>query len=108
MKRALLTLLVVGTAFASSPAAARADDDAAVAAASAASTPRDCTRIGAELKAAQAAQQQARARQADAWKVVVPFAVAGRYAQARAAGNEAAARTEALTRESTQRGCDAR
>lgn len=43
-----------------------------------------------------------------AWKVVVPFAVADRYAQARAAGNKAATRIEALTRESAQRGCDAR
>jgi hypothetical protein len=110
-------MLAIGVAIASAPLTAGAEEAAAATAPASASAPapasvaasvRDCARITQDLQAAKAARQEARARQADAWKVVVPFAVAGRYAKARAAGSEADARVEALSREAAERGCDAR
>lgn len=67
----------------------------------------DCAQLQRELGALEQARQEAAARQSGAWKAIVPFAVAGRYASAKAAAAQAekdiAARQAALQRQDCAR-----
>lgn len=65
----------------------------------------DCSQIEAQIGAAEQARQAALEKEQDAWKVVIPFAVAARYASSKAAVSEADERLAQLRAESTRRGC---
>lgn len=67
--------------------------------------PRDCTQLHAEIAGAKARQREALDKQQDAWKVVVPFAVAARYASAMSAVDDAGKRLAELNAESARQGC---
>ncbi|MBX3606395.1 MAG: hypothetical protein KF788_14035 [Piscinibacter sp.] len=66
---------------------------------------RDCSRIDADIAAAQAARRDAELKKGEAWKAVVPFAVAGRYASANAAIRDAEQRLAGLRAEAQRQGC---
>jgi len=78
--------------------AAAADAGVDLAGASCAQLDADIAQTDETLRAAQAKNQ-------DAWKVVVPFAVAARYASSKSAANNATQQLEALHAEATRRGC---
>lgn len=65
----------------------------------------DCRQLGAEIERTEQARHAALEKKQDAWKVVVPFAVAGRYAQAASAADQADKRLAELNAEHAQRGC---
>lgn len=67
--------------------------------------PRDCAQLEAETAAAQAARREAEERKGEAWKAVVPFAVAGRFASANAAIRATEQRLGALRAEAQRLGC---
>lgn len=67
----------------------------------------DCTQLGDQMLAQQQAQRVAADRQREAWKAVLPFAVAGRYAGAASAAAEAEQRIGELQRELDRQGCGA-
>jgi len=64
-----------------------------------------CAEISAEMDRTEAVRRAALAEQSDAWKAVVPFAVAARYAKARSAVSETDERLAALAVQSDRRGC---
>jgi hypothetical protein len=66
----------------------------------------DCSSLGAQVAQAERDQRAALERQRDAWKVVVPFAVAARYAGAKRAGADADEHLAELQAEFSRRGCD--
>jgi hypothetical protein len=65
----------------------------------------DCRQLGAEIERTERANDAAQERKQDAWKVVVPFAVVGRYAQAASAADQADKRLADLNAESARQGC---
>jgi hypothetical protein len=64
-----------------------------------------CEAIGAEAVRVAEAKRVAVEKEQDAWKAVVPFAVAARYASGKAAGDEAGRQLAALQVRSGQQGC---
>jgi hypothetical protein len=66
----------------------------------------DCAALGTQIAQAELGQRAAHEQQRNAWKVVVPFAVAARYAGARRAGADADERLAELQAAFTRRGCD--
>jgi hypothetical protein len=64
-----------------------------------------CAELRDEIARADAAKHAADEKRGDAWKAVIPFAVAARYASGKAAAGEAARHRDALAAESTRRGC---
>jgi hypothetical protein len=70
-----------------------------------ASGPRDCAQLEAQTAAAHAARREAEQRKGEAWKAVVPFAVAGRFAGANAAIRDSEQRLGALRAQARQLGC---
>jgi outer membrane PBP1 activator LpoA protein len=65
----------------------------------------DCSRLDADLALAEQARREADDKQADAWKAVVPFAVAARYASAKAAAAHADKQIEALRNAAARQDC---
>lgn len=70
-----------------------------------ATEPASCAELQAELHRAEAEQRAAAQQRDDAWKAVLPVAVAARYASSRSAGAEADRRLAALRAASAQRQC---
>lgn len=66
-----------------------------------------CADLHADIAVATHEMQAARKRQADAWKVVVPFVVVARYANAGADVEAAEQRLASLQISSSAAGCDA-
>lgn len=66
---------------------------------------RDCTRINADMAAAQEAQRSAEEKAHGAWKAVIPVAVVAKYATAKFSANGASHERAALEAESVQGGC---
>lgn len=58
--------------------------------------PVDCSALVAQIAGAEQARREALEKQASAWKVVIPFAVAARHVSANAAFNEAERRLAQL------------
>jgi hypothetical protein len=69
------------------------------------STMRDCNELVAAMAATDEARQAARDKQQGAWKIVIPVAVAARYATGKAQVAEAGQRRAELERELEVRGC---
>jgi hypothetical protein len=65
----------------------------------------DCSRIADELARAEQARQRAEHERTQAWKAVVPFAVASRYVRAGDAADAAGRQLQALRAASLQHGC---
>ena len=70
----------------------------------AASAP-SCAQLDADIAQTDEALRTAKAKGQDAWKAVVPFAVAARYASGQAAANDAAQQLDALRAEAARLGC---
>lgn len=68
---------------------------------------RPCDRIQAEVIRTEQQQQDALDRQQEAWRLVVPVAVAVRHASAGSDARKAGERLEALQAEARRQGCRA-
>lgn len=68
-------------------------------------TTTDCNQLRTERAQVEADKLAATEQQQNAWKVVVPFAVAARYASGKSALEAADKRLAALDAESARRGC---
>jgi hypothetical protein len=66
-----------------------------------------CSELDAEIVIAEEAKRSALDTQQGAWKAVIPFAVAARYAGGKSAAAAAEQRLEDLKKESMRRGCSA-
>jgi len=64
-----------------------------------------CAQLDADITQTDEALRTAKVKGQDAWKAVVPFAVAARYASGKAAANDAAQQLEALRAEAARLGC---
>lgn len=67
--------------------------------------PADCTELNARLASSQERKSAAAAGQRDAWKVVIPFAVAARYVGASASANDADKEISQLQADRQRAGC---
>jgi hypothetical protein len=65
----------------------------------------ECKDLDAEIAAVEVAKRQSLAKQQDAWKVVIPFAVLARYAGAKSAAAEADQRLNELRSEFARQSC---
>lgn len=65
----------------------------------------DCAALAGEIRAATEARGAAEEQQQDAWKAIVPFAVAARYARGKAAAQESQQQLAELQRQAVARGC---
>lgn len=65
----------------------------------------DCGELGKALAAAEEQKHAAGTTQRDAWKAVIPFAVAARYVTAIASANEADMRSARVQAEIDRRDC---
>jgi hypothetical protein len=92
-----LLLGAVGTGCATAPS---------VAALPAASRGLDCSQLEAQIAHAEDARRAALEKEQNAWKVIVPFAVAARYASGKTAVAEAEQRLAQWRAESIRLGCD--
>lgn len=81
------------------PGSAAAHAETTVAAA------RTCPQLHAGIAAAEQALGDAQQRKEDAWKVIVPFAVAARHAQAKSAMGDAEQRLAELKLAAERQGC---
>jgi hypothetical protein len=68
-------------------------------------TAADCTQIDTQLAAARASQRDAQQRKDDAWKVIVPFAVVAKRAQAGSDLEAAEQRIAELQAAQVRQGC---
>jgi len=66
----------------------------------------DCRQLGGDIAKTEQARRAALEKQKDAWKVVVPFAVAARYASGKSALAQADKQLAQLRAEFTGQGCD--
>ena len=66
----------------------------------------DCRAIAQSIEQERSRRDRAEAQRQGAWKAVVPFVVAARYAGAKSAGDEAGARLQALEDQARAQGCD--
>ena len=96
---ALSTLL---TACAGAPTASTTS----AVASSTALSPLDCSALRAEIQRTEAVRGEALQKEHDAWKAVVPFAVAARYASSKSAVGDADQTLAALRTEHDRRNCD--
>lgn len=99
LPRRPFALLLVSGALAACAGAPTTSDAPAITAAS------DCRSLAAEIHRTQEARAQALQQQQDAWKVIVPFAVAARHASAKSAVGDADDRLATLNAEARRRGC---
>jgi hypothetical protein len=67
----------------------------------------DCNLLFAEIGEAEQAQRAAREKQETAWKAVVPFAIAGRYASGKSEASDAEERLAELRAAWSRQGCPA-
>jgi hypothetical protein len=74
--------------------------------AAAASPFTDCAQLRADIADTEASRRAAQAQEQDAWKAVVPFAVAARYARSKSATRDADARLEQLDTAAQRQGCE--
>jgi hypothetical protein len=65
-----------------------------------------CSELAAAVARAEGTKRAASDKERDAWKAVVPFAVAARYASNRAAASEAERQLAGLHAEQARQGCD--
>jgi len=93
---AMLASSIVLSLLAACANAPRAQDTAAA---------LDCSALDAEMARAADAQHTAAQQQQDAWKAVVPVAVAARYGHGKAAAAESQQRLSELQAQATQQGC---
>lgn len=70
-----------------------------------AATPQGCDPLAAEIARAESARAAAREKAADAWKALVPIAVAVRHLDGKNAERDAGKRLEELQAEFLRRGC---
>lgn len=98
----LAALAALTTACANTPGATRA---ATPTIAPTATSP-DCRQLGAQIAQAEQARRTALENQKDAWKAVVPFAVAARYAKSKATAGQADQQLAALKTQYSQQGCE--
>lgn len=92
-------LTVVIAACANAPRQAPYADEVAV------QTAPTCAQIDEQLARAEEARRAANEKGQNAWKAVVPFAVAARYASGKAASNEAEEAIAGLRSQAALRGC---
>jgi hypothetical protein len=69
------------------------------------SGPADCPQLERELAELNKARQDAAAKQSEAWKAIVPFAVVGRYASGKSAEAQAEQEIAARNAEMQRQGC---
>jgi hypothetical protein len=67
--------------------------------------PADCGRLHAEIASSEQDKREAAEKQKGAWKAVVPFLVAARYANGKSGVGEADERIEKLQAQLRQQGC---
>lgn len=101
--RLTLSLLLAITPLATGCASAPSADTAP-----ARSAAPDCDQLGAEIAASEEARRAGLEQQKGAWKVVIPFAVAARYASGKAAATQADQRLDDLNAEFARQGCTRR
>jgi len=112
MKRLSLTLaasIAIGAAGCAGTPPAEPPRTAAPTSSSAATptaTTPSCSDLAAAVARAEGTRRAATEKERDAWKVVVPFAVAARYASNRAAASEAERQLAGLHAEQARQGCD--
>lgn len=99
-----LSLAVGLSACASAPATNPAAQVAVGVPAQAAATP-DCGQLEADIVKAQVDQRSAAQKQQDAWKTIVPFAVAAQYLRAKSAAEQADQRVADLSAQFLVQGC---
>ncbi len=97
-----LALAALLTACAGAPTASTTS----AAASSTALSPLDCSALRAEIQRTEAVRGEALEKEHDAWKAVVPFAVAARYASSKSTVGDADQTLAALRHERDRRGCD--
>lgn len=68
--------------------------------------PLDCSALRAEIQRTEAIRSEALQKEHDAWKAVVPFVVAARYANGKSTVGEADQTLAALRGEHDRRDCD--
>jgi hypothetical protein len=91
-----LAALALTTGCASSPATTR----------TAAAAIGGCSEVDSEIVIVEEEQRSALGKQQDAWKAVIPFAVAARYAGGKSAAADAEERLKELREQSVRQGCD--
>ncbi|WP_280155504.1 hypothetical protein [Piscinibacter sp. XHJ-5] len=67
--------------------------------------PADCSAVATEIARVEEARRAAAEKHEGAWKAVIPFAVAARYASGKAAAGEADRQLSELHAESHRQGC---
>jgi len=99
---AIVAAAALATGCANVPPAAASADAAGVDLAGA-----SCAQLDADIAQTDDALRAAQAKNQDAWKVVVPFAVAvaARYATSKSAANNATQQLDTLRAEAARRGC---
>jgi hypothetical protein len=65
----------------------------------------DCTLLAKEIALARETRRNAQQKEQDAWKALLPFAVAGRYASAHADVSQADQLLARLEADATRKGC---
>lgn len=85
--------LLIGCASAPTPAAAPASADSS------------CSELAGGIAAAEDAKRSAVEEEQTAWKVVIPLAVAARYAAGKSAADDADKRLKALRKEQVHNAC---
>jgi hypothetical protein len=68
----------------------------------------DCRQLGADIAGTESARHEAAEKQQNAWKAVVPFVVAARFAEGKSAVAEADQRLAELQGRFEQQGCTGR
>ncbi len=100
-----LALSALLTACAGAPTASTAPTKSAAASSNALS-PLDCSALRTEIQRTEAIRSEALQKEHDAWKAVVPFVVAARYASSKSTVGDADQTLAALRDEHDRRGCD--
>jgi hypothetical protein len=70
-----------------------------------AALPTTCPQLAAEQQRADSDRLLALQQKETAWKAVIPFAVAARYAKSKSAAEQAQQRADALGRQAAAQGC---
>ncbi len=93
----LLTITVLATGCASTPTAATKQSSI---------TAPNCSQLSAEIAKTEETRRTVLEKQKDAWKTIVPFVVAARYANSKSAVAQADKKLAKLHAEFSARGCD--
>lgn len=92
----LLVVAALATGCATAPTSAPAATSVAA---------TDCRQLAAEIARTEEARRAALEKEQGAWKAVIPFAVAARYASGKSDGENAEQRLAALNAEFSRQGC---